>query len=122
MLQASLLDGLALDPFAFGEDGLPAATVDVGGRQVAEALMIAGLVVMLDEGCDLPFEILRQIVVFQQDAVLQGLVPALDLALCLRVIGRAANAACPCRRARLRGRPRCMRRRYRSRASADARP
>ena len=91
MLQASCLDGLALDPFAFGEDGLPAAEVDIGGRQVAEALMIAALVVMLDEGCDLPFEILRQIVVFQQDAVLQGLVPALDLALCLGMVGRASD-------------------------------
>jgi hypothetical protein len=78
MLQASLLDGLALDPFAFGEDGLPAPEVDVGGRQVAEALVIPGMIVVLDEGGDLPFEFAGQIVVFQQDAVLQGLVPALD--------------------------------------------
>ena len=42
MLQASLLDGLALDPFAFGEDGVPAVEVDIGGRQVAEALVSQG--------------------------------------------------------------------------------
>ena len=53
--------------------------------------MVAGMVVVLDEGGDLPFEIAGQIVVFQQDAVLQGLVPALDLALRLGMIGRAAN-------------------------------
>lgn len=35
MLQASLLDGLALDPFAFGEDGLSAAEVDVGGVRLS---------------------------------------------------------------------------------------
>lgn len=102
MLQASLLDGLALDPFAFGEDGRATAEVDIGGCQVAEALVIAGLVVMLDEGCDLPFEILRQVVIIEQDAVLQGLVPALDLALGLRVhrgtILRACARALSCRR------------------------
>ena len=53
--------------------------------------MIPGLVVVLDKGPDLSFEIAGQVVVFQQDAVLQGLVPALDLALCLGMIGRAAN-------------------------------
>lgn len=100
MLQASLLDGLALDPFAFVEDGLPAAEVDVGGREIAEALVRSDMVVMLDEGRDLPFKVTGQIVIFEQDAVLQGLVPALDLALCLRMIGRRARAACPCRRAR----------------------
>jgi hypothetical protein len=54
MLQAALVDGLAFDPLAFGQDGLPAAEVDIGGRQVAEALVVAGMVVVLDEGGDLP--------------------------------------------------------------------
>ena len=53
--------------------------------------MVAVVVVMIDEGGDLVFEVARQIVVFQQDPVLQGLMPALDLALGLRVIGCAAD-------------------------------
>jgi hypothetical protein len=48
--------------------------------------MVTLVVVMIDEGADLVFEIARQIVVLQQDAVLQGLVPTFDLALGLRVI------------------------------------
>ncbi len=49
------------------------------------------VVVVVDESFDLRLEVARQVVVFQCDAVLQGLVPALDLALCLGVAGRAAN-------------------------------
>ena len=48
---------------------------------------------MLDERLDLLLVIAGPEVVFQQDAVLQGLVPALDLALGLRVKRRAANVA-----------------------------
>lgn len=40
-----------------------------------QALVIAPVVVVLDEGVDLLPEIARQVVVFQQDTVLQGLVP-----------------------------------------------
>ena len=36
------------------------------------------MVVMIDEGFDLGFEIARQEVVLEQDAVFQGLVPTLD--------------------------------------------
>ena len=46
--------------------------------------MIADVVIVRDEGVDLPFEITGQIVVVEQDAALQGLVPTLDLALGLR--------------------------------------
>jgi len=55
--------------------------VDVGGRQVADALVIAQAIVVGDEGRDLGFEIARQVIVFEQDAVLERLMPALDLAL-----------------------------------------
>jgi hypothetical protein len=48
--------------------------------------MIAEVVIVLDEGADLPFEISGQIVVVEQDAVLQSLVPALDLSLGLGMI------------------------------------
>src|SRR6186997_814229 len=46
---------------------------------------------MIDELFDVGFKIARQVVVFQQDAVLERLMPAFDLALCLRMVGRAAN-------------------------------
>jgi len=55
------------------------------------SLMIADVIVVLDEGGDLPFEIARQVIVVEQNAVLQGLVPALDLSLGLRVIRSAAD-------------------------------
>ena len=86
MKQASRFDGLLFDPFLLLQDGLTAPEVDVGGCEVLQALVIAPLIVMLDEGIDLLSEIAGQKVVFQQDAVFQGLVPALDLALGLRMI------------------------------------
>src|ERR1700716_2133567 len=46
---------------------------------------------MIDELFDVGFKIARQVVVFQQDAVLERLMPAFDLALCLRMVGSAAN-------------------------------
>ena len=46
---------------------------------------------MIDKGLDLGFEIAGQEVVFQQDAVLQSLMPPLDLALSLGVIRRTAG-------------------------------
>ena len=65
MLQASLLDGLALDPFAFCEDGLSAAEVDIGGCEIVEALVRSGMVVMLDEGRDLPLKVGRRRLVLE---------------------------------------------------------
>ena len=53
--------------------------------------MVTPVVVMIDEGADLVFEIAGQIVVLQQDAVLQGLMPTLDLALGLWVIWRTPD-------------------------------
>ena len=85
MLQATVCECLALDPFAFEEDGLGAPEVDVGRSEIVEALVIASMVVVLDEGRDLTFEIAGQVIVLEQDAVLERLMPALDLAL-----GRAA--------------------------------
>lgn len=62
----------------------------IGGCDIAEALMIAAVIIMVDEDGDLPFEITGQIVVFEQDAVFQCLVPALDFPLGLRMTRRAA--------------------------------
>ena len=53
--------------------------------------MVAPVIAVLDEGLDVGLERTRQRVVFQQDPMLQGLMPALALALGLRVIRRAAN-------------------------------
>lgn len=53
--------------------------------------MVALVVVVVDEGANLRFEIAGQVVIFQQNAVLQGLVPALYLALGLRMVGLAVN-------------------------------
>ena len=53
--------------------------------------MIAGMVVTRHEGRDLAFEIAGQVVVLKQDVVLERLMPALDLALGLRVVGGAAQ-------------------------------
>ena len=86
MLQATVGDCLALDPFAFEDDGLSAPEVDVGRSKVVEALVIAGVVVMSHEGRDLAFEIAGQLLALEQDAVLERLMLALDLALGLRVI------------------------------------
>ena len=57
MLQATIGDCLSFDPFAFEEDGLGSSEVDISGREIAEALVIASMVVVLDEGRDLAFEI-----------------------------------------------------------------
>ena len=88
MKQAPGFDGLSFDPFSLFQNGLATSEVDIGRREVLQALVIAPMIVVLYEGVDLQPEITRQVVVFQQDAVLEGLVPTLDLALCLGVIER----------------------------------
>ena len=67
--------------------------VSVGGRDIAEALVVAAVVIVIDESADLASEDSGQVIVFQQDAVLQGLVPSLDLALGLGMIGGSTD--CP---------------------------
>ena len=76
MKQASRFDGLPFDPFSLFQDGLAAPEVDVGRGEVLQALVIAPVVVMIDKGIDLLPEMTWQVVVFQQDAVLQGLMPS----------------------------------------------
>jgi len=44
------------------------------------------MIVMIDECLDLSLKVCREKVVFQQDAVLQGLMPPLDLSLSLRMV------------------------------------
>ena len=71
VLQAPMLDSLAFDPFALFDDGFSPAEVGVGWRHVVEALVIAPVVAMLDEGADLGLKVAGQEVVFQEDSVLQ---------------------------------------------------
>ena len=64
-----MLDGLSLDPFALFDDGGGPAEVGVGGRHVVQALVVALVVVVLDEGLDLGLEVAGQEVVLQQDGL-----------------------------------------------------
>ena len=89
--QAAVSQGLWCDPLSFEQDRLPAPKVDVGRGEVAEALVSARVIVALHEGRDLRLQIARQVGVLQEDAVLQRLMPALDLALGLRMPGRTAD-------------------------------
>jgi hypothetical protein len=50
--------------------------------------MVAVMVVVVDEPLELRFEIARLVVVFEQDSVLQRLMPPLDLAFALRMVSR----------------------------------
>jgi len=75
MLQAALLDCQFFDLFPFFDDGFITPKIDVGGCDIVEALVISLIVVVLDEGPDLAFKIAGQVVVFQQNPVLHGLMP-----------------------------------------------
>ena len=91
VLQATVGNGLSFDPLSFGQDSRAAPAVDVGGGEIVDAFVVSAVVVVVDEGGNLSFEIAGQEVMFQQDAVFEGLVPALDFALGHRMVGRAAQ-------------------------------
>src|SRR3954447_9764564 len=91
MKQASVLDCLSFDPFSFKQDGLTASEVDIGRSEIGDALVVSEMVVVSDEVADPGFEITGQIVVLEEDAVLESLMPSLDLALCLGMQRRTAD-------------------------------
>src|SRR5450432_2722077 len=93
VLQAAMFDGLSLYPFAVFDDGVRSTEVGVGGCDVVQALVVAPMIVVFDEGLDLGLKVTGQEVVFQEDAVLQGLVPALDLTLGLGMERSATHMA-----------------------------
>ncbi len=70
MKQALGFDCLPFDPFSLFQNGVAALEVDIGRCEVLQALMIAPVVVVIDESIDLLPEITGQVVVFQQDTVL----------------------------------------------------
>ena len=59
MVQAAVLDGQYLDLLSPFNDGGVTPEVGISGRDVIEALVIAVVVVMIDEGADLVFEVAR---------------------------------------------------------------
>lgn len=91
VLQATFSDCLFLDLLSHFQDFRAASVVDVGWRQVGEALVVAVAVVVVDEGADLPSEIAGQVVVFQENTVLHGLMPALNLTLGLWMVRSTAH-------------------------------
>ena len=64
------------DAFSFSADRLSPAKVDIGRREVVDALVITDVIVVFDEGLYLAFEVPGQVVVVEQDAVLQRLIAA----------------------------------------------
>jgi hypothetical protein len=56
VLSASLLDGPEFDGVASLSDSITAPEVDVSGREVVQALVIASVIVVLDEvgDCSMP--------------------------------------------------------------------
>ena len=91
MVQAAVFDCQLFDLFSPFNDSGVSAEVGVGRGDVFQTFVVAVVIVMIDELADLVFKITRQIIVLQQDAVLQGLVPAFNLALSLRMVGRTAR-------------------------------
>ena len=89
MNQSTMLDGFLFDAMSFLQNRLAPAKVDVRRGQIFQALVVALVVVVLDEAPDLCFEIARQVIVLQQYLVLERLMPTLDLALGLWVIPSA---------------------------------
>jgi hypothetical protein len=59
--------------FSFQQDGSRASKIDVSRDEIAQALVIAAMVVVVDECVDL--EGAGQIIVLKQDAVLERLMP-----------------------------------------------
>ena len=56
MQQAPLVDGVAFDPFPCLQDGLATSEVDIGRCEIAEAFVVAPVIVVIDEGAELRFE------------------------------------------------------------------
>ncbi len=53
MLQAPVLDCFAFDPFSLQQDGLAPSEVDIGRREVFQALVVSLVIVVADELIDL---------------------------------------------------------------------
>ncbi len=85
-MQASGFDSLSFNLFSLFQDDLTPSEVDIGRGQIIDALVIAVVVVVIHEGFNAGLKISGEEVVFQQDAVLQGLALSFNLALSLGMI------------------------------------
>lgn len=56
VLQVPAFDVFPFDTFPFDQDGLAAYKVDGGRGQIVQALMVAAVIVALEEGLDLGVE------------------------------------------------------------------
>ena len=63
---AFLFNGLSFDGFPPFEYGRSSTEVDVGRRQVVQALVVAAVFVVLDELADALFKLSWQVVIFQR--------------------------------------------------------
>ena len=63
MAQAAVLDSQFLDPFPPFNDGGVTIEVGIGGGDGAEALVVAVVVIMVDESADLAFKVSGLIIV-----------------------------------------------------------
>jgi len=66
-----LLDGLAFDLLSSLQNTRAFAEVDVGWREIVQALVIAPMIVVLDEVGNGALQITGKIVVFEQDSAFQ---------------------------------------------------
>ena len=55
-----MFDCLLLDPFALFDDGLSPAEVGIGGGHIVQALVVALVIVVLNEGVDLGLKVSGQ--------------------------------------------------------------
>ena len=69
MLQAAFSDCLFLDLLSHLQDLCASSVIDVGGRQIVQALVVTMVVVVIDEGFDLPLQITWQVIVLQKNTV-----------------------------------------------------
>ena len=60
---------------------MASACVSIGGCDIVQALVVTLMIVMPNEGRDLRFKFSGQEVILEQNAVLERLMPTLDLAL-----------------------------------------
>ena len=56
-MQAPCFEGLSFDPFSLFQNDFVTTEVDIGWRDIVQALVIALVIVVIDEGFDLSFEI-----------------------------------------------------------------
>lgn len=64
MLQAAFSECLFLDVLSHFQDLRASVMVDIGRRQINEALVVAVVVVVVEEGADLLLQVAGQVVVF----------------------------------------------------------